>query len=96
MDSYTLLQLLKTHKAELQNQFGVLDIALFGSAARNETKPGSDIDILVELNEPSYTKYTALKIYLEQLFHQRVDLLRKGPHLSTAFLSSLQKELIHA
>lgn len=96
MGSYVLVQLLKKHKTELRSKFGVVNIAMFGSAARNETNPNSDIDVLVELNEPSYAKYTALKIFLEQLFQHRVDLVRKGPHLSATFLYSLQKELIYA
>jgi uncharacterized protein len=45
------IAILKQHE-QLLNRFGVKSLAIFGSVARNEAKPESDIDILVEFAEP--------------------------------------------
>ena len=42
------LSVLAKLKPQLQNQFGVSELALFGSAARDELHVGSDIDVLVK------------------------------------------------
>jgi len=40
-------QILKQHKNELKNGYGVKEIGVFGSYVRGEQKAGSDLDILV-------------------------------------------------
>ena len=54
---------------------GVRSLALFGSVARNEAKPGSDIDLLVEFYQPvGLFQFITLKQYLERLLESTVDL----------------------
>lgn len=74
MDRDTVLKLLAEHKAELA-RFGVKSLSLFGSFARNEARPTSDVDILVEFSQPvGYFVYMDLKEHLEKLLQRRVDL----------------------
>ena len=42
-----ILHLLKLHKPELAARFGVADLALFGSAVHDRSRPDSDVDFLV-------------------------------------------------
>jgi predicted nucleotidyltransferase len=49
MTKRELVDKLAAHSEELQ-QMGVVSLALFGSAARDEATVGSDIDLLVEFN----------------------------------------------
>jgi len=44
-----ILHILKINKKTLSEKYGVTDIAVFGSYARNEQEGKSDIDIFVEL-----------------------------------------------
>ena len=46
-----ILDILKRHRKELRER-GVRSLALFGSSARNEAGPKSDVDLLVEINTP--------------------------------------------
>ncbi len=70
------LKLLQAHKARLARDFGVIDLALFGSAARDDAGPGSDIDILVAFDGPATSKrYFGVQFYLEDLLGQPVDLV---------------------
>jgi predicted nucleotidyltransferase len=70
------LQALNSHRAEIQRQFGVRTIAVFGSVARDQARPDSDLDVLVAFEGRSrFDPYMRLKSYLEQLFGVRVDLV---------------------
>jgi uncharacterized protein len=55
--------------------FGV-ESSIFGSVARDEAHPESDIDILVEFPEsPTFDRYMGLKFYLEDRLGQGVDIV---------------------
>ena len=61
-----VLQILKQKNAEMTKQFGVKSLLLFGSVARNEATPASDVDLLVEFNRPvDLGTPDSLKPYIE-------------------------------
>lgn len=95
MNKESIISFLRTNRSYLEKEFGVVDIALFGSYSKQTENPTSDIDIFVELNEPTFMKYISLNIFLEKGLSTKVDIVRKGPHLSQQFLQSIQKEIIH-
>lgn len=95
MNRESIISVLRANRRYLQIEFGVVDIALFGSYSRQTENLNSDIDIYVELNEPTFNKYIGLSIFLEKALSAKVDIVRKGPHLSQQFLQSIQKEIIH-
>jgi hypothetical protein len=76
MTRSTILTLLSEHQCEVRERFGAKRLALFGSAARDELRMDSDIDVLVELDSPAtFARYFDLKAYLEQLQGREVDLV---------------------
>jgi predicted nucleotidyltransferase len=70
-----ILKDLQAKKEVLLRRFSVQRIGLFGSCARGGARPDSDIDILVELSEPTFDHYMDLKFYLEDLLGAPVDLV---------------------
>ena len=64
-------------KPELENRFHVKNIGLFGSAARDEMRPDSDIDILVEFAEPVGFEYLELEDFLSETLGTKVDLVSR-------------------
>lgn len=70
-----VLVTLKQHEAVLK-QMGVRSLAIFGSVARDEARPDSDVDLLVDL-EPPYTldRYMNVKFFLEDNLGVAVDLV---------------------
>jgi len=64
----------------LRERFGVTKIGIFGSIARGEDRPGSDVDVLVELSPDHLTfrNFIALADFLEDLYGRKVDLLTVG------------------
>ncbi len=62
----------------LRRTYGVKSLGLFGSHVRGEQKKGSDVDILVEFEEPiGLLRFVSLEIHLSELLGKRVDLVMK-------------------
>ena len=70
-----LKEILTQHKEVLKEKFKVKNIAIFGSYVRGEQNPESDIDILVEFQEPVGFLFIHLADYLEEILGTKVDLL---------------------
>jgi len=71
--------ILKAHRRELEEKFGVKEIGVFGSYVRGEATEKSDVDILVDFYEvPSLLGFIELEEYLEDLLGIRVDLVMKS------------------
>ena len=87
-----ILLFLKKNKAYLHQQFGVEQIGIFGSFARDEANEKSDIDFLVEIDAPlEVYKETkeALHNYLKNAFGREVDLANPNslkPHYKERIL----------
>lgn len=77
-------------------ELGVVRIGLFGSYAKGQATPGSDVDILVELTHPDWDILCIVWDTLEKQLQVKVDLVRKGSHLRKTFLRSVEKEIIYA
>ncbi|MEN3010616.1 MAG: nucleotidyltransferase family protein, partial [Candidatus Bipolaricaulaceae bacterium] len=77
-------------------RYGVREIAVFGSHARGDPTPASDVDLLVHLEKPLGLKFFELWDYLEQLLGAPVDLvtpeaLSRKPRL----WESIKDELVY-
>lgn len=67
---------LEANRAEIVARFGVRSLALFGSTARDEVGPESDVDVLVDFADPvTFDNYMDTKFFLEDLLGARVDLV---------------------
>mgnify|MGYP001176781857 CR=1 FL=1 len=90
-----MVQTLKRQNAELTGKFGVKSLLLFGSIARDEASPTSDVDLLVEFNRPvGYFGLFALQDYLEKLLGCPVD-LGTPDSLKPYIRERVMRELIH-
>jgi predicted nucleotidyltransferase len=75
MTRRTVISRIRKHRAEL-TRLGVKSLSFFGSVARGEDRPGSDVDILVEFNgRATFDRYMDTKFYLEELLGRKVDLV---------------------
>lgn len=62
-------------RQELNERFGVRQIGIFGSFASGDVRPDSDVDIIVELGQPTFDNYMDLKYRLEEILQRPVDLV---------------------
>ncbi len=91
-----IVTILKNNKPQLTSEMGVKRIALFGSYARNTQNRESDIDLLIEQKEINYQKLVKTLLFVEAKFPgTKIQLTRKGPHLSARFLKAIEKDLIY-
>ena len=75
-DRDQILRLLSAHRQELAQRFGVKQLSLFGSAARDQLRYDSDVDVLVEFDgDATYDGYFKLQDYLQALLGRSVDLV---------------------
>jgi uncharacterized protein len=89
------IKLLSQHKPVLVQRFGVTDLALFGSTARDEARDDSDLDVMVEFDGRSTAKrYFGVQFYLEDLLNCPIDLVQKNA-VRAELKPYIEKDLIH-
>lgn len=73
------LQQLKNDITPILKNYSVSFAGVFGSAARNEDREDSDVDILVKFRKvPGYFRYIKLEKELAQAIGKKVDLATEG------------------
>ena len=75
----TAIAILRAHEAPLRLR-GVLRAALFGSTARDEARPDSDLDIMVEIDPAAHVdlySYAGITRYIAELFPVPVDVAER-------------------
>jgi hypothetical protein len=90
-----VIDILRSHEEEIKERFAVRRIGLFGSFVRGEETKESDIDILVELKDPTFRNFMNLAFFLEDLFGRRVDLLTPEG-ISHRIRPNVEKEVVWA
>lgn len=76
MNRAKALQILTEAKPELARRYGVVRLGLFGSTARDEARPDSDVDIVVSFDGPATSqKYFGVQFFLEDALGCPVDLV---------------------
>jgi predicted nucleotidyltransferase len=95
MNRSQALKLLAQSKSTLAARYGVTDLALFGSAARDMAQADSDIDILVAFDGPATSaRYFGVQFYLEDLFGCAVD-LATDKALRAELRPFIEREAVH-
>ncbi len=95
MNRKELLRILRQHKPILEERFGVTELALFGSFARDQATENSDVDILVKFNaRPTSKTYFGAIFYLEDLLGRTVD-MSTIKELRSEILAYVEKDTIN-
>ena len=71
----SVLTILEEQLPSLVEGYQMKSLYLFGSTARDEAGPESDVDFLVRLEHPTFEHYIGLKHQLEDLLGCKVDLV---------------------
>lgn len=83
-------------KPEIENEFHVKEIGIFGSYVRGEEKKDSDLDIPVEFKTaPSMFRFIELEYYLKKILKVKVDLVMKDA-LKPVIGERIMKEVIYS
>ena len=90
-----VLALLRAHKETLAQRFGVADLVLFGSFARDRAADHSDVDLLVRFDGPATSeRYFGTQFDIEDLLGRPVDLVTNSA-LRQELRPYVEREAIH-
>jgi len=90
-----ILQLRK-FKDENAERLGIQRIGIFGSVSRGQQTDESDLDVFVDLKNPTYYIMCEIKESLEKLCQCNVDLVRLRPSLRPILLKRIEEDGITA
>ena len=94
MTRRTVISRIRKHRAQL-TRLGVKSLSIFGSVARGEERPDSDVDILVEFEgRATFDRYMDTKFYLEELLGCKVDLVTPKA-IKPRMKPYIMRDLIH-
>jgi len=95
MTKADILQLLKEHKTTIQQEFSVKKIGLVGSYANDTQTKDSDIDFYVEFKQKTFDNLSGLWVYLEELYHKKIDIVHKHKNSNEVMLNNIQERVIY-
>ena len=87
-------RILGEHMPDLERDYGVASLALFGSYVRGEEQEGSDLDVLVDFSRPiGMFGLVATERYMSELVGVEVDLVTR-PSLRRRIGRAILKEAV--
>lgn len=92
-----ILDFLSRNKQFFQDRYGITKIGLFGSYARREQSPDSDVDLIVEFEQDTPNLYDvkrAVKEYIKEKLKLDVDIAREK-YIKAIYRDSILKETIY-
>lgn len=96
MDKEKVLEILRQFKKEYAQDYHLLSLGVFGSVARDEALPESDVDIVFETDQLNLSRTASMKVELENLLAHEVDLIRLREMMDKRLKKEIQKEAVFA
>ncbi len=95
MTKNEILNTLTENKNYLEHNFEVSKIGLFGSYAKDRQTSESDIDFYVEFKKKTFDNLAGLWVYLEELYHKKIDIVHKHKNNNAVIIANIQKDVIY-
>ena len=95
MSRSEIAEVLKEFKEKNSKEYGILLIGIFGSAARDEAKETSDIDVVVKMERQDLFKMIGIKQDLEEILHVPVDVISYREKMNPFLKKRIDKEAIY-
>lgn len=94
MEQQKVLDTLAAQKQLLLQKYGVTRLGVFGSVARGQATPQSDVDVIVEM-PPDLFQMVHLRDDLEEVLGAPVDLIRLHKNLNAFLRRRIDDEAIY-
>jgi len=95
MNRDEILLLLHRYKEKNRKKYKIINIGLFGSGSRRTMSEQSDIDIVVELEDPDMFNLISIKQDLEEELNKAVDIVRYREKMNAFLKTKIEKEAIY-
>ncbi len=89
-----VVALLSAHLPEWRRRYGIQEISLFGSLARNEARVGSDVDLCISLDPPNPLSLVHFQQDVEQQLGMHVDVVTRWPGMNPALKKEIERDAI--
>lgn len=96
MGKNEIIEILKGYKKEYSDQYGLLEIGIFGSVARDEIKEDSDVDVVVHISKPDLFMLAGIKQDLEERLHRSVDVVTYRENMNQFLKKRIDGEAVYA
>jgi len=90
-----ILAILREYKEAFAVKYGILELGVFGSVARDEATAESDVDICIKTKTPDAFVLVHIKEDLESRVHKHVDIVRVREKMNPFLKSRLEKEAFY-
>ena len=90
-----ILEYLAQSKDIFSRDFSVKRVGLFGSYARGDNDPASDIDIVVELEQPDMFALIGIKQAVEEAFAAKVDIVRLRKDMNPFLKNRIERDAVY-
>ena len=90
-----VLEVLGQLKPILKDKYGVSRLGIFGSFARNEATESSDVDVVLEMEEPNLFMMVHIKEELAKNLGKPVDLVRYRERMNPYLKVRIDREAIY-
>lgn len=95
LTSLNVLKILKNYLKDNAQKYGIKRMGLFGSYAREEQRPDSDVDVCILLEKPNYMTRATIQSELEALLGREVDVVSLSARMASEFKDSIENEAIY-
>ena len=95
MNQQEILAKLREYKRTNADKYGILELGVFGSVARNEAREDSDVDIFIKTMTPDAFMLVHIKEDIENILQKHVDIIRVRDLMNPYLKSRLSKEALY-
>jgi uncharacterized protein len=87
-----VLAILRAFKGERADEFGILELGLFGSMARNAAGADSDVDVCIRMRTPDGFAMVHIRDELEARLGRRVDVVRVRERMNPLLMARIEQD----
>lgn len=90
-----ILAILRDFKQNFAEKYGILEIGIFGSIARDEAREDSDVDICIKTKTPDPFTLVHIKEEIESRVRKHVDIVRMREKMNPFLKERIEKEGVY-
>ena len=96
MGKAEIIEILRAYKKEFAKKYGIIEIGVFGSVARDEVRKDSDVDVIVRISKPDLFMLVGIKNELEERFQRSVDIVAYSENMNQFLKKRIDGEVAYA
>ncbi len=95
MERDAVLAILRDFKQNFADKYGILEIGIFGSIARDEAREDSDVDVCIKTKTPNPFALVHIKEEIESRVRKHVDIVRIREKMNPFLKERIEKEGVY-